>query len=86
VGVPRKGNDITIYSLPLHFGKVLSGSHGGEALPEQDIPRYHSLFKAGRIRLRELITERFALEEVNAAIRRMRDGSLSGRCLIQMTP
>jgi S-(hydroxymethyl)glutathione dehydrogenase/alcohol dehydrogenase len=86
VGVPRKGNDITIYSLPLHFGKVLSGSHGGEALPEQDIPRYHSLFKAGRIRLRELITERFALEEVNAAIQRMRDGSLSGRCLIQMTP
>jgi len=24
VGVPRKGNDISIFSLPLHFGKVLS--------------------------------------------------------------
>jgi len=31
VGVPRKGNDISIYSLPLHFGKALSGSHGGES-------------------------------------------------------
>jgi len=84
VGVPRKGNDITIYSLPLHFGKVLSGSHGGEAVPDQDIPRYHSLFKAGRIKLRELITEHFNLDEVNTAIQRMRDGSLGGRCLIRM--
>jgi len=84
VGVPRKGNDIAIYSLPLHFGKVLSGSHGGEAVPDQDIPRYHALFKAGRIRLRELITDQFELDEINTAIRKMRDGSLAGRCLIRM--
>lgn len=84
VGVPRKGNDISIHSLPLHFGKVLAGSHGGEAVPERDIPRYHALFKAGRIRLRELLTERFALQDINTAIARMRDGSLAGRCLIRM--
>ena len=30
VGVPRKGNNINIYSLPLHFGKTIIGSHGGE--------------------------------------------------------
>jgi S-(hydroxymethyl)glutathione dehydrogenase/alcohol dehydrogenase len=82
--VPRKGNDISIYSLPLHFGKVLSGSHGGEAVPNQDIPRYHALFKAGRIKLRELITNRFALSEVNEAIGGMRDGTVSGRCVICM--
>jgi S-(hydroxymethyl)glutathione dehydrogenase/alcohol dehydrogenase len=84
VGVPRKGSDISIYSLPLHFGKVLSGSHGGEAVPEQDIPRYHALFKAGRIKLRELITDRFALDDVNRAIAGMRDGSIGGRCLLRM--
>ena len=84
VGVPRKGNDIAIYSLPLHFGKILSGSHGGEAVPEQDIPRYHALFKAGRIKLRELITDRFGLDDINTAIAKMRDGSLAGRCLIRM--
>lgn len=84
VGVPRKGNDITIYSLPLHFGKVLSGSHGGEAVPERDIPRYHSLFKAGRIKLRELITDFYALDGINTAIGKMRDGSLAGRCLVRM--
>ena len=84
VGVPRKGNDIAIHSLPLHFGKVLSGSHGGEAVPERDIPRYHALFKAGRIKLRELITDRYRLEDINKAIQGMRDGSVAGRCLVKL--
>jgi S-(hydroxymethyl)glutathione dehydrogenase/alcohol dehydrogenase len=85
VGVPRKGNDIAIYSLPLHFGKILSGSHGGEAVPDQDIPRYHALFKAGRIKLRELITNTFELGEINTAISQMRDGGVRGRCLVRMS-
>jgi S-(hydroxymethyl)glutathione dehydrogenase/alcohol dehydrogenase len=82
VGVPRKGNTIDIYSLPLHFGKRLSGSHGGEAAPEQDIPRYQALYAVGRIQLRELITGRYELDEINTAIASMRDGTLAGRCLV----
>lgn len=84
VGVPKKGANIDIYSLPLHFGKVLTGSQGGEAIPQRDIPRYDALFRHGRLLLRELITKRYALSEVNQAIAAMRDGSLAGRCLIEM--
>jgi Zn-dependent alcohol dehydrogenase len=84
VGVPRRGNNINIYSLPLHFGKGLSGSHGGEAFPSVDIPRFQKLFSAGRIRLRELITERIMLDDINIAIDIMRNGKTSGRCLIRM--
>lgn len=84
VGVPRKGNNINIYSLPLHFGKGLAGSQGGESIPNVDIPRYQSLFNVGRIKLRELLTERLPLEEINTAIDNMRSGKLSGRCLIRM--
>jgi S-(hydroxymethyl)glutathione dehydrogenase / alcohol dehydrogenase len=82
VGVPRKGNDISIHSLPLHFGKVLSGSHGGESVPEEDIPRYHALFRTGRIKLRELLTDRYPLDRINEAIAGMRSGEVAGRCLI----
>ena len=45
VGVPQKGDNISIYSLPLHFNKVLSGSHGGNAKPNLDIPRYIRLIE-----------------------------------------
>jgi S-(hydroxymethyl)glutathione dehydrogenase / alcohol dehydrogenase len=84
VGVPRKGNAINIYSLPLHFGKTISGSHGGETIPNEDIPRYQKLFDAGRIQLKPLITDHFKLEEINTAIQKMRNGKIAGRCLIKM--
>jgi Zn-dependent alcohol dehydrogenase len=84
VGVPQKGNPINIYSLPLHFGKTISGSHGGETIPHEDIPRYKKLLDAGRIELRTLITDRFSLDEINTAIQKMRVGEITGRCLIEM--
>ena len=84
VGVPKKGNNISVYSLPLHFGKGLSGSHGGESTPHTDIPRLHQLYQAGRIKLRELITNYYTLDEVNNAIADMRTGKIVGRCLIKL--
>lgn len=84
VGVPRKGNNINIYSLPLHFGKGLSGSHGGEAIPQTDIPRYHQLFRNGRIKLTNLITNSYPLEQINEALDGVRGGAIAGRCMIYM--
>lgn len=83
VGVPGKGENISIDSLPLHFGKMISGSHGGESIPQEDIPRYMRLLNARGIRLSELITAVYSLEEVNGAIDDMRAGRIAGRCLIK---
>lgn len=83
VGVPRAGDDIRIHSLPLHFGKSLAGSHGGDAVPEVDIPRYLGLHRQGRLKLAELITDRFDLEDINVAIERLRSGAVRGRCVIR---
>ena len=84
VGVPIKDNNISIYSLPLHFGKGLSGSHGGEAIPQTDIPRYHNLFRAGKLQLKQLLTETYSLDQINEAIADMRSGKIRGRCLIKL--
>jgi len=83
-GVPGKGEDIRIEALPLHLGKRLCGSHGGEAIPESDIPRYQNLFRHGRLKLRELITDRLPLEQINSAIEKMRSGAIVGRCVLDM--
>ena len=47
VGVPSE--KVSIYTLPIHFNKVLTGSHGGDAAPHIDIPRLIRLTKAGRL-------------------------------------
>jgi len=83
VGVPRKGDNISIYSLPLHFRKVLTGSHGGSAEPHVDIPRLVRLMTAGKMTLDGLVTHEFPLEDVNDAIATVRRGE-AGRVLLKM--
>ena len=83
VGVPRKGDNISIYSLPLHFKKVLKGSHGGSVQPNLEIPRYIKLFKSGKLKLDGLITHEFGLENINEALDAIRKGQ-AGRVVISM--
>ena len=84
VGVPRKGHNLNVYSLPLHFGKVLSGSQGGECQPEHDIPRYLRLLERGNMNLDRFVSARFPLEEINTAISTMRDGATAGRVMLTL--
>ncbi|PIQ25953.1 dehydrogenase [bacterium (Candidatus Blackallbacteria) CG17_big_fil_post_rev_8_21_14_2_50_48_46] len=84
VGVPKAGNNISVFSLKLHFGKVLTGSHGGDAEPHLEIPRYLELCKQGKLKLKALISQHYSLEQINEAIADMREGRSAGRCLIYM--
>ena len=84
VGVPKKDANISIYSLPLHFGLSLKGSFGGECNPSKDIPRYLKLLDQGVWSVKELITEIYELKDINLAIKSMRDGKTAGRVLIKL--
>jgi S-(hydroxymethyl)glutathione dehydrogenase/alcohol dehydrogenase len=83
VGVPRHDQDITIHSLPLHFGKVLTGCEGGHTDPTADIPRYLSLHRNGKLKLDGLVTHRFEFDRINEALDAVRNGE-AGRCVLQM--
>ena len=82
VGVPKKGDNISIYSLPLHFNKVLTGSHGGDAVPDVEIPRLMRLIEAEKMSLDGLITHEFILDDINDAIDLFRTGE-AGRIVIK---
>jgi S-(hydroxymethyl)glutathione dehydrogenase/alcohol dehydrogenase len=82
VGVPNE--KVTIYTLPIHFNKVLTGSHGGDAVPQVDIPRLIRLSQAGRLALDGIITHEYPLDEVNAALDLVRSGH-AGRVLLNLS-
>ncbi|MFC1559506.1 zinc-binding dehydrogenase [Candidatus Margulisiibacteriota bacterium] len=83
VGVPKKGDKVSIYTLPLHFGKILTGSHGGESDPSVDIPKYIKLHKKNKVDLKHMVTKTFGLDEINEAIEAMRKGEMI-KCIIKM--
>ena len=80
VGVPEK--NINIYSLPLHFDKVLKGSFGGNTKPEIDIPNYINLITKKKLDLKSLITDEFPLYKINDALKLFRTGK-AGRIIIK---
>lgn len=80
-GVPHHQEKITIDSFPLHFGRQVFGSHGGETRPDVDIPRYLRLYKLGKLKLDEQITHRFDLNHINQAVDVVKNGD-AGRCVI----
>lgn len=83
VGVPRKGDRTNIYTLPLHFNKILKGSHGGDVNPGLEIPRLIRLVHSGRLKLNGMFTHTFRLEQINEAISFLKSGE-AGRILIKL--
>jgi S-(hydroxymethyl)glutathione dehydrogenase/alcohol dehydrogenase len=81
IGVPTE--KVTISTLPIHFNKILTGSHGGDCRPHIDIPRVVRLIEAGRMSLEGLITHEFSLTNINDAIAGARGGE-AGRVLVNV--
>lgn len=80
VGVPSES--VTIYTLPIHFNKVLTGSHGGECVPDVDIPRLVRLNDAGQVSFEGIITHEFPLTQINEALEVVRSGE-AGRVVLK---
>ncbi len=82
-GQPKQGDNISIHTLPLHFNKILKGSHGGDSKPHIDIPNYIKLLSTKKINLNNLITHEYSLENINDAVSTLRGGQ-AGRIIIKM--
>jgi S-(hydroxymethyl)glutathione dehydrogenase/alcohol dehydrogenase len=78
-----QGEQISIDPFDLIKGKRIVGTWGGETKPDRDIPLYVDLYIKGRLKLENLITHCYSLEEINTAIEDLKSGKI-GRALIDM--
>lgn len=81
VGVPNLSDKAAIYTLPLHFGKVLTGSKGGDSIPDRDIPFILKLVKSGEIDISSLPVVVLPFEQINEGIKLIRSG-VKGRVVL----
>jgi S-(hydroxymethyl)glutathione dehydrogenase/alcohol dehydrogenase len=76
-GLGRFADDGSIPVAVRHivlYQKRLQGSLFGASSPSKDIPAMLDLYRQGRLKLDELITSRYSLDEVNKGYQDMRDG------------
>jgi len=75
LGLPPLKDTLTISPIDLVYkAKVLEGCNMGATRLSVDIPKLVDLYLAGRLKLDELITNRYPLEQVNEAIESVERG------------
>jgi S-(hydroxymethyl)glutathione dehydrogenase/alcohol dehydrogenase len=75
VGVAAPKDQTTIRTSSLTFEeKTLTGSYFGSARPRQDFPRLIGLYQAKRLKLDELITRTYTIDEAPQAFIDMAEG------------
>ena len=57
--------------------KVVRGSYYGSVLPSRDFPRFLDMYADGRLKLEELVTRRYGLDEINEAYASMLTGEVA---------
>jgi S-(hydroxymethyl)glutathione dehydrogenase/alcohol dehydrogenase len=72
---PRNQSEVSLNLLQLAMlRKELVGCIFGNANPRRDIPRLLKFYMDGKLKLDELVTTRYALEDINQGYQDMRDG------------
>jgi S-(hydroxymethyl)glutathione dehydrogenase/alcohol dehydrogenase len=75
VGVAQPSDLTSVRTMTLPFEeKVLTGSAFGSCVPRVDFPRMLALYMAGRLKLEELITRRYSIDEAPQAFADLQAG------------
>ena len=75
VGVSKMTDTVTLGAFLMPFQeKVLTGSMYGSARPRVDFPRLLNLYKQNRLKLDELVTATYSIDDINRAFDDMQNG------------
>ncbi len=77
VGVPKMGSVAEFVVHALYQNKAILGCRYGTARPRRDFPMLADLYLAGRLKIDELITRHYALDDFEHALADLKSGQLA---------
>ncbi|MGH9186668.1 MAG: Zn-dependent alcohol dehydrogenase [Acidimicrobiales bacterium] len=77
LGVPKLGTEASFVVNTLYNDKSILGCRYGSTRPHHDIPLVVGLYRDGRLRLDEMVSQVYPLENIEAALEDMHAGKLN---------
>ena len=71
--ITQTESSVNLFELAM-WNKEIKGTIFGSLNPRADIPRLLGMYREGQLKLDELITKTYSLDEINEGYRAMRDG------------
>lgn len=89
----RQGGTAVLVGVPgttveLNAGEILGsekqfrGSIGGSCCPDRDFPMFLDWYQHGHLDLDSMVTERYAIDQINEATTALEEGNISGRSIL----
>ena len=80
VGVPSQGTEVGVPVNPMvHLDRTLMGVRYGEARPRRDIPMIVDMYRDGRFKLDEMVSQVYELPDWERALHDLESGALAAR-------
>lgn len=86
VGQPAPGRGIEVINALNLFngmGQTIKATQGGKTNPTEDIPRYVRMHQEGLLDVKQFVTHKFKLNEINEAFDLLKSGN-AGRIIIEI--
>lgn len=86
VGQPAPGRGVEVMNAVNLFsgmGQTIKATQGGKTNPTEDIPRYVRMHQEGLLDIKQFVTHRFKLDQVNEAFDLLKSGN-AGRIIIEI--
>ena len=86
VGQPAPGRGVEVMNAVNLFsgmGQTIKATQGGKTNPAEDIPRYVRMHQEGILDVKQFVTHRFKLDQVNEAFDLLKSGD-AGRIIIEI--
>ena len=82
MGLPKKEVSINLWKL-VDRARIYRTSIGGSCRPDRDFPIFLDWFKRGLLKLDEMVTRRYSLDQANDALEDLEKGRILGRSIIE---
>jgi Zn-dependent alcohol dehydrogenase len=79
LGVPAATEEASYNVASMYLDKGILGCRYGSSQPQRDVRRYVDLYRRGRLKLDELVSASYRIEDMKAAVHDLESGELAAR-------
>jgi len=82
IGLTPAGATVTLDTSLFAGSRCYTRTSGGDCRPDRDFPLFLRWYREGKLNLKDLVTQRYSLDQINTAVDDLEHGRILGRGII----
>ncbi|MSQ13605.1 MAG: alcohol dehydrogenase [Dehalococcoidia bacterium] len=83
VGIPQTEVTVDLWRTLVAQARIYRSSLGGSSRPDRDFPIFLDWYKRGQLKLNDLVTKKYTLDQINEGVHDLERGRIFGRSIME---